>query len=74
MEVEELRELAEKLERARFSEGTVEVDVDALDTLLRIVGRAIAEMDMGNIYTAREILSEMGEIIYKAMKSFLNEH
>ncbi len=74
MEIEDLRRLAEMLESARFREGVVEMDADTLDMMLRILGRAIAEIDMGNVYTAREILSEMGEEIYRTLKSFLNEH
>lgn len=73
METGELRELARKLGNARYDEGRVEIEADTFDILLRILGRAIAEIDMGNIYTAREILSEIGEEIYRALKSFLNE-
>ncbi|WP_456368717.1 hypothetical protein [Geoglobus sp.] len=74
MEIEEIRQLADMLRDARFHDGKVEVDVDVLDALLKVLGRAVAEIDMGNVYTAREILSEVGEEIFRALKSFLNEH
>lgn len=74
MEIEEIRQLADRLREARFHDGKVEVDMDVFDVLLKILGRAVAEIDMGNVYTAREVLSEMGDEIFRAFKSFLNEH
>ncbi len=61
------------IEGAREIDGKICLDSKIFDILLRIIGRAVASMDLGDIKNSREILSELGEIIYRKMKSLISE-
>ncbi len=57
-----------------FQKGDrIVIEIGFFNALLGIMGHAIASIENGNIYQAREILSEAGEIIYQRYKSILVE-
>ncbi len=60
--------LKRKLGKAEKIDDKICLDFETFDVFLRIIGRAVANIDIGEIDDAREILSELGEVIYKLIK------
>jgi len=61
-----LRKLLEKSEK---NGDKICFDIEIFDILLRIIGKAVANIDTGEISFSREILSNLGEELYQKMKS-----
>ncbi len=68
--VERLREC---VGRSSVEGEKIVVDREFFDSLLSILGYAVASIENGKIYEAREVLSEAGEVIYQKYKSILVE-
>lgn len=51
----------------------IETDAEFFDILLQILGMAVASIDNGDVMEARELISNLGEVIYTNLKSMLNE-
>ncbi len=60
--------LKRKLREAEKIGDKICLDFETFDIFLRIIGRAVANIDLGEIDNARDILSELGEEIYKLIK------
>ncbi len=60
--------LKRKLREAEKIGDKICLDFEIFDIFLRIIGRAVANIDLGEIDNARDILSELGEEIYKLIK------
>jgi len=65
-EFDTLREVLEKSEKIGEK---ICLDEEIFDILLRIIGKAVAKIDTGEVALSREILSELGEELYQKMKS-----
>lgn len=66
-------ELKKEIEKSVVDGGSVIFGIEFIDLLLRIIGCAVASIENGNIYEAKEILGETGELIYQRFKSILVE-
>ena len=71
--VDELDILRKLLEKSEENGDKICVDIEIFDILLKIIGKAVANIDTGEISLSREILSELGEELYQKMKSLTDQ-
>jgi len=68
-----LEELKKEMKKSIVKEDSIVLTAKFIDSLLKILGHAVASIENGNVYEAKEILSEAGELLYQNYKSILVE-
>lgn len=68
-----LEDLKREMGSSKVDNGNIILSAGFIDSLLKILGHAVASIENGNVYEAKEILSEAGELIYQKFKSILVE-
>ena len=71
--LDELDILRKLLEKSEKNGDKICVDMEIFDILLKIIGKAVANIDTGEIALSREILSDLGEELYQKMKSLTDQ-
>ncbi len=57
------------LENAEYRKNKIILNSEFFHALLKCLGLIAALLDSGKVYEAREILGELGEVIYQNVKS-----
>ncbi len=68
-----MEELKDSVSKSLVENNRIVIDTQFFSALLKIMGYAVACIENGNIYEAREILSQAGETIYQKYESILVE-
>ncbi len=66
-------DLKREMDSSKVDNGNIILSTGFIDSLLKILGHAVASIENGNVYEAKEMLSEAGELIYQKFKSILVE-
>jgi|GEM_PF-4915851 hypothetical protein len=60
----ELTEFREKLLKSRKLENGIIIDADFMESLLKVLGLVVVCIDTGEIERGRELLGELGQMIF----------